>query len=221
MRERCQLVGRGSRVPVWWPIFPPPGAVNELTRLSRNTQCNAHGTRAFRAQPRRPRRSTARRIVRFPCGPNRTVRCPTGGVALLNAPPASSLVSERLRVAVVGAGIGRSHVRGYKQVADRFEVVALCDIDRERATAAAEEYAIPRVVTEFSELCHLDALDVIDICTPPHLHFEQIQQVLAAGKHAICEKPLVSSLCEVDQLARAEAAANRRIMPIFQYRFGH
>jgi predicted dehydrogenase len=129
--------------------------------------------------------------------------------------------SDRLRVAVVGAGIGRSHVRGYQVVADRFEVAALCDIDAERAHPIADEYRIPRVVTDFAELCRMDDLDVIDICTPPHLHFEQIQQVLAAGKHAVCEKPLVSSLREVDELARAEANSGRRIMPIFQYRFGH
>jgi predicted dehydrogenase len=128
---------------------------------------------------------------------------------------------ERLRVAVVGAGIGRSHVAGYKAVPERFELLALCDIDAARARPIAEENSIPRVVTDLAELCRMDDLDVIDICTPPHLHFDQIQQVLAAGKHAICEKPLVSSLREVDELARAEAASGRRIMPIFQYRFGH
>src|SRR5439155_21418471 len=47
------------------------------------------------------------------------------------------------------------------------------------------------------------------------------QAVLAAGKHAVCEKPLVSSLREVDELVRAEARSGKRIMPIFQYRFGH
>jgi predicted dehydrogenase len=129
--------------------------------------------------------------------------------------------SDRLRVAVVGAGIGRSHVAGYKAVPERFELLALCDIDVARARPIAEDNGIPRVVTDLGELCRMDDLDVIDICTPPHLHFEQIQQVLAAGKHAICEKPLVSSLREVDELARAEAASGRRIMPIFQYRFGH
>ncbi len=67
----------------------------------------------------------------------------------------------------------------------------------------------------------MDDLDVISICTPPHLHFEQIQQVLAAGKHAICEKPLVGSLKEVDELMRIEATSGKRVMPIFQYRFGH
>ena len=129
--------------------------------------------------------------------------------------------SDRLRVAVVGAGIGRAHVRGYQAVADRFEVTALCDIDAERARPIAAEHGIALVVTDLAELCRMDDLDVIDICTPPHLHFDQIQQVLAAGKHAICEKPLVSSLREVDALAQAEAKSGRRIMPIFQYRFGH
>ena len=129
--------------------------------------------------------------------------------------------SDRLRVGVVGVGIGRSHVRGYQAVPERFEVLALCDIDAERARPIAEEHGIPRLVTDLAELCRMDDLDLIDICTPPHLHFEQVQQVLAAGKHAICEKPLVSSLREVDELARAEAASGRRIMPVFQYRFGH
>lgn len=129
--------------------------------------------------------------------------------------------ADRLRVAVVGAGIGRAHIRGYEAVPERFEVVALCDIDADRARPIAEEHHIPRLVTDLAELCRMDDLDVIDICTPPHLHFEQLQQVLAAGKHAVCEKPLVSSLREVDELIRVEAASDRRIMPIFQYRFGH
>ena len=128
--------------------------------------------------------------------------------------------SERLRVGVVGAGIGTAHIRGYAGVPERFEVVALCDIDADRARPIAEEHHIPRLVTDLAELCRMD-VDVIDICTPPHLHFEQIQQVLAAGKHAVCEKPLVSSLREVDELMRVEAGSGRRVMPIFQYRFGH
>ena len=48
----------------------------------------------------------------------------------------------RLRVAVVGAGIGAAHVRGYQAVPDRFEVVAMCDIDAARAQAVADEHGI-------------------------------------------------------------------------------
>ncbi len=125
-------------------------------------------------------------------------------------------------MAVVGAGVGRSHARAYRSLPERFQVLAICDIDRARAEDAASEMeATPRVVTDFAELTRMDELDVIDICTPPHLHFSQVQQTLEAGKHAICEKPLVSSLREVDLLSQIEQTSGRRLMPIFQYRFGH
>jgi predicted dehydrogenase len=67
----------------------------------------------------------------------------------------------------------------------------------------------------------MDDLDVIDICTPSYLHYPHALQVLAAGKHVICEKPVAGSLKEVDALIAAEAESGRRLMPIFQYRFGH
>ncbi|HSH81600.1 MAG TPA: Gfo/Idh/MocA family oxidoreductase [Herpetosiphonaceae bacterium] len=128
---------------------------------------------------------------------------------------------ERLRVAVVGGGIGSSHITAFKTLPELYEIVAMCDIDRDKAQRVADEHGIPRVSTDLDDLCRMDDLDVIDICTPPHLHFAQIQQVLAGGKHAICEKPLVSSLKEVDELIEAEAQSGQRMMPIFQYRFGH
>jgi predicted dehydrogenase len=130
-------------------------------------------------------------------------------------------MTDRLRVAVVGLGIGRSHLRGYAGAADRFEVTAVCDIDRQRAEEVAEERGISRIVTDFAEVLRMDDVDVVDICTPPHLHFVQILQALDADKYAVCEKPLVSSLREVDEVLRAEAVSRRRVMPIFQYRFGH
>lgn len=128
---------------------------------------------------------------------------------------------ERLRVAVVGGGIGTFHINAYKSLPDQYDLVAICDIDRDKGQQIATEHGIPRVSTDMAELCAGDDVDVIDICTPPHLHFAQIQQVLASGKHAFCEKPLVSSLKEVDELIAAEAQAGRRMMPIFQYRYGH
>jgi predicted dehydrogenase len=130
-------------------------------------------------------------------------------------------MNERLRVAVVGSGIGRSHVEAYRRLPEQFELLALCDLDEARGRELAASYSIPRVVTDLDALCGMADLDVIDLCTPPHLHFAQIRRVLVAGKHAICEKPLVGSLAEVDALIADEAATGRRVMPIFQYRWGH
>lgn len=130
-------------------------------------------------------------------------------------------MNQRLRVAVVGGNVGKQHISAFQELPDQFELVAICDIDAAKARALAEELNIPRVSTDITELCRMDDLDAISICTPPHLHLAQIQQVLASGKHAICEKPLVGSLKEVDELIRIEASSGKRVMPIFQYRFGH
>lgn len=93
-------------------------------------------------------------------------------------------MAERLRVAVVGGGIGTFHLDAYTSLPELYEVVALCDIDRDKAQRLADTHGIPRITTDIADLCRIDDLDVIDICTPPYLHFAHVQQVLAAGKHA-------------------------------------
>jgi predicted dehydrogenase len=128
---------------------------------------------------------------------------------------------DKLKVAVVGLGIGQHHLQGYAKLPECFEVVALCDIDRPKAEQVAATYGIARVTTDLAELCDMGEVEVIDICTPPHLHVPQVLQVLEAGKHAICEKPLASSLAAVEGLIEAEKKSGQRVMPIFQYRFGN
>jgi predicted dehydrogenase len=126
-----------------------------------------------------------------------------------------------LRVGVVGCGIGRQHLDAYRSLPNLFEVVAICDVDEARAREVAATYAVARVLPDVRALCALDDLDVVDLCTPPSLHVPQIVQALRAGKHVICEKPLGGSLEDVDRVAAAEMRFGRRVMPIFQYRFGH
>ncbi len=63
-----------------------------------------------------------------------------------------------------------------------------------------------------------DGIDIIDICTPPGIHLEQVLAALAAGKHVVCEKPLTGSLKGVDAIMEAEKQARGVLMPIFQYR---
>ncbi len=130
-------------------------------------------------------------------------------------------MADKLRVAVVGCGIGKSHILAYRALPDQFEVLAICDVDEAKAHQVATDYEIPHVFTDLAELCRVDDVDVIDICTPSYLHYAHTLQVLESGKHAICEKPVAGSLQEVDHLIRAEAASGKRVMPIFQYRFGH
>lgn len=124
-------------------------------------------------------------------------------------------------MAVVGLGIGRMHVLAYKQLRSQFRVVAVCDIDGQRAAEVAGWLRDVRAVTDPAEILAADDIDVVDLCTPPDQHRSQIEDFLRAGKDVICEKPLVGSLREVDELVTIERETGRRVMPILQYRFGH
>ncbi len=128
---------------------------------------------------------------------------------------------DKLRVGIVGCGIGREHLAAFQQLAEHFTVAALCDSNPQRAQAAADEFGIEQVVPSYTALCALDGLDIIDICTPSYLHYAQSLQALEAGRHVICEKPVAGSLRQVDELAAAATHAGRRLMPVYQYRFGH
>ena len=130
-------------------------------------------------------------------------------------------MTRKLGVAVVGLGVGKSHLQAYAEIADLFDVKAVCDLSDVKAAATAAEFGVARHTTSLAELLARDEIDIVDLCTPPNTHCSLIEQVLAAGKHVICEKPLVGSLAEADTMAAAQKAAKGQLFPIFQYRFGN
>jgi predicted dehydrogenase len=130
-------------------------------------------------------------------------------------------VSTRLRIAVVGGGIGTQHIDALLGLPEQFELVAFCDIDPAKAQDVADRYNIGSATTSYDELLARDEIDVVDICTPSSLHVAQTRAALEADKHVICEKPLAGSLAEVDALAALAEATGKHVSPIFQYRFGN
>ena len=129
-------------------------------------------------------------------------------------------MTQRLRVALIGAGIQRLHLVGYGWCKDLFEVSVLCSLDTDRGRALCDEYGIPEFTESFESVLARDDIDVIDIATPPNLHFDMARRAILAGKHVICEKPLFGSVAEVDEMEQIVGATDRQFMPIFQYRYG-
>jgi predicted dehydrogenase len=120
----------------------------------------------------------------------------------------------------VGCGIGRAHIAGYSVHPDKFQVLALCDIDAKALASVGAEFSIARRTKSIDEVLRMEDVDIVDICTPPALHVAQTLVALAAGKEVVCEKPLAGSLAEIDRIIAAEAEAAGRVMPVFQYRYG-
>jgi len=97
-----------------------------------------------------------------------------------------------LSVGLVGLGqFGREFVALFKRHpgVDR---LALCDLDPSRLAATAREHEIRECYGSLEEICRSD-LDAVVLITQPWRHWQQVMQVLAAGKHVYCAVPPVDT----------------------------
>ena len=94
------------------------------------------------------------------------------------------------------------------------EVVAVCDIIKEKAQHWAKEKNIPHAFTDYREMLKMD-LDMIDICTPNILHSEIAVAGLEAGMRVFCEKPDAVSPEEAQKMVDA-ARKHKRILTVMR-----
>ncbi len=94
-----------------------------------------------------------------------------------------------MRVGIVGCGnISNAYFEGTKPFADMVKIVAVSDIDLERAKAKAAEHGVAKACT-VAELLADPEIDTVLNLTIPKAHAEVNLAALKAGKHAYCEKP--------------------------------
>lgn len=125
---------------------------------------------------------------------------------------------KKLKVGIIGLGIGTTHlVEGYRGNPN-YEVVGLCDTNVDLLAIESKRFGIPGF-KDYQALADLP-IDIIDICTPPHLHFEMLCWAINLHKHVICEKPFLN---DIGQLSFIETLANQnqvQICPISQFKCG-
>jgi len=124
-----------------------------------------------------------------------------------------------LRVGFVGAGWpDRVQIAAFRS--GGLTPQAIASARRERAERVAATHNLPLVFDTWQALIESDAVDIVSICTPPHLHAEIAIAALAAGKHVICEKPTALNVQEAERmLAAAQAAPDRLAIIDHQLRF--
>lgn len=102
-------------------------------------------------------------------------------------------MSERLRIAVIGAGYwGPNLARNFRASPD-WELAAICDIDRDRAQRISDLVGGVPIVTGLDDLLADNQLDAVAIATPARTHHDIALAALKAGKHVVVEKPLADS----------------------------
>ena len=112
-----------------------------------------------------------------------------------------------LGAAVIGTGfIGPVHVEAIRRLGHR--VVGVLGSTPNKSRAAADAMAIPRGYADLAELLADPTVDVVHVASPNRDHFAQTKQVLEAGKHVVCEKPLAMTTAETAELVILASVAN-------------
>jgi len=96
---------------------------------------------------------------------------------------------QNLRAAVVGLGfVGKAHLESLRR--QGIPVTGILGSSPERTKEACSALRLDRAYGSLEELTRDKSVDVVHLCTPNHVHFEQAKAALEAGKHVMCEKPL-------------------------------
>ena len=96
-----------------------------------------------------------------------------------------------LKVGMVGVGcISGIYLKNFKEVFKDVELVAVCDLIRERAEKAQKEFGVPKLYDTMEELFADPEIDIVLNLTRPYQHYEVSKAALLAGKHVYSEKPL-------------------------------
>ncbi|NLK08647.1 MAG: Gfo/Idh/MocA family oxidoreductase [Firmicutes bacterium] len=125
---------------------------------------------------------------------------------------------KKLKWGIVGCGvIAPAHGKSLAKTKDA-ELVAVCDIVRERAEHLAADFGNPAVYTDLDEMLEHADLDILSVCTPSGMHGEHITAAAERGVHVLSEKPLEITLKKVDSAIQACRKAGVKLGGVFQRR---
>lgn len=128
-------------------------------------------------------------------------------------------MSTPLRGAVVGAGyFSQFHLDAWARIAE-VEITACCDLDQSKATAAAEQYGLPHVYSDFNQMLDEQQLDFVDIITRPDTHAELCRSAADRGVTIICQKPLAPTVDEARSIVKHAHETQTRFMVHENFRF--
>lgn len=106
---------------------------------------------------------------------------------------------KKLKIGIVGCGgiANNKHLPAIKKNGN-FEVVAFCDILKEKAEESKEKFGTSdaRVYTDYNELIKEEEIEAVYVLTPNKSHSFISVAAMKAGKHVMCEKPMAKTYAD-------------------------
>ncbi|MFB5679037.1 Gfo/Idh/MocA family protein [Paenibacillus terreus] len=131
-------------------------------------------------------------------------------------------MSNTVKIAIVGCGgiANGKHMPSLAKQANA-EMIAFCDIIKERAEKAAAEYGAEgaKVYDDYNEMLKDGGFDVVHVCTPNDSHSEITVAALEAGNHVMCEKPMAKTTAQAREMLEAAKRTGKKLSIAYQNRY--
>ncbi len=110
-----------------------------------------------------------------------------------------------MKIGIIGCGTiaNAAHIPSYKNNKDA-EIVYFCDIVKERAESARQQYGSGRAVLDYRDVITDPEVDAVSVCVPNNMHASITIDALRAGKHVLCEKPAARTYQEALRMQEAQ-----------------
>jgi len=126
--------------------------------------------------------------------------------------------ASEIGAAVIGSGfIGTVHVEALRRIG--VPVRGILGSSADRAAHRARELGVARGYGSLAELLADPDVEIVHVTSPNHLHHPQVREILEAGRHVVCEKPLALTADESADLVRLAASSGRVNAVNFNIRF--
>ena len=120
-------------------------------------------------------------------------------------------MSKKIKIGVVGCGVGRNWVTGAALCEDTI-AWAVADLDQQLAHQVAEKNEVHRVYNDYRELLEDDGIDAVGIATTPDIRKPMVIDALKAGKHVLVQKPHGCNAEEVKEINLIAAECGKTLV---------
>ena len=125
---------------------------------------------------------------------------------------------EKLGVAVIGTGFwGKNHARVYREIAST-ELVAVCDVNAERAKSVADQFGV-KAYTTSTRMLKNEEIEAVSVCTWSTVLAKEALKAMKAGKHVLVEKPMATNTKQAEKLLETAEKNNLHLTVGFLMRF--
>jgi|SRR5699024_2955747 len=131
-------------------------------------------------------------------------------------------MTKKLKVGIVGCGgiANGKHLPSLSKL-ESVELVAFCDVIKERATEACDTYGVEgaQVYEDYTKLLEDESIDVVHVLTPNISHSEISIAAMEAGKHVMCEKPMAKTSEEAKKMIDTAKKTGKKLTIGYDNRF--